>query len=74
MADAFRLLDRTPPGRPGEACEVGYAVISRCSPAGRFVPGVLLPGDGGAGISFQSAACKGSPMPGRRRWRAWRAS
>jgi gluconate 5-dehydrogenase len=47
-----RILSRTPMGRFGEAGDIGAAAVYLCSPAGRFVTGVLLPVDGGASIGF----------------------
>jgi gluconate 5-dehydrogenase len=47
-----RILSRTPMGRVGEALDVGYAAVYLCSPAAKFVTGVVLPVDGGASIGF----------------------
>jgi gluconate 5-dehydrogenase len=47
-----RILTRTPMGRLGEGMDVGYAAVYLCSPAARFVTGVVLPVDGGMSIGF----------------------
>ena len=47
-----KILDRTPLGTLGEVCDVGYAVVYLCSPAAKFVTGVVLPVDGGISIGF----------------------
>lgn len=47
-----KILDRTPLGRLGEPADVGHAVVYLCSPAARFVTGVILPVDGGISIGF----------------------
>jgi len=47
-----KILARTPMGRVGEALDVGYAAVYLCSPAAKFVTGVVLPVDGGASIGF----------------------
>jgi NAD(P)-dependent dehydrogenase (short-subunit alcohol dehydrogenase family) len=47
-----KVLGRTPAGRLGEGIDVGYAAVYLCSPAARFVTGVVLPVDGGASIGF----------------------
>jgi gluconate 5-dehydrogenase len=47
-----KILARTPMGRVGEALDVGYAAVYLCSPASKFVTGVVLPVDGGASIGF----------------------
>lgn len=47
-----KVLSRTPMGRFGEADDVGWAATYLCSPAARFVTGVVLPVDGGASIGF----------------------
>ncbi len=47
-----KILDRTPLGRVGEPLDVGHAAVYLCSPAARFVTGVVLPVDGGASIGF----------------------
>lgn len=47
-----KILARTPLGRVGEPLDVGYAAVYLCSPAAKFVTGVVLPVDGGASIGF----------------------
>jgi len=47
-----KILSRTPLGRVGEALDVGYAAVYLCSPAAKFVTGVVLPVDGGASVGF----------------------
>jgi gluconate 5-dehydrogenase len=47
-----KILSRTPMGRFGESEDIGAAAVYLCSPAGRFVTGVVLPVDGGASIGF----------------------
>lgn len=49
---AARILQRTPMARFGEAEDIGLAAVYLCSPAARFVTGVLLPVDGGASQGF----------------------
>ncbi|MCW4462732.1 SDR family oxidoreductase [Sphingomonas sp. BT-65] len=51
-ARSDRILQRTPMGRFGEAEDIGLAAVYLCSPAARFVTGVLLPVDGGASQGF----------------------
>jgi gluconate 5-dehydrogenase len=47
-----RVLSRTPLGRLGTTEDVGWAAVYLCSPAARFVNGVVLPVDGGVLIGF----------------------
>ncbi len=47
-----KILDRTPLARVGEPLDVGHAAVYLCSPAAKFVTGVVLPVDGGASIGF----------------------
>ena len=47
-----RILSRTPMGRFGAADDIGNAAVYLCSPAAKFVTGVVLPVDGGASIGF----------------------
>lgn len=47
-----KILGRTPMNRFGEAQDIGWAATYLCSPAGKFVTGVVLPVDGGASIGF----------------------
>jgi gluconate 5-dehydrogenase len=51
-ARARRVLQRTPLGGFGSAEDIGWAAAYLCSPAARFVTGVVLPVDGGASIGF----------------------
>lgn len=51
-ARSDRILQRTPMGRFGEPEDIGNAAVYLCSPAARFVTGVLLPVDGGASQGF----------------------
>ena len=51
-ARSNRILQRTPMGRFGEAEDIGWAAVYLCSPAAKFVTGVLLPIDGGASQGF----------------------
>jgi gluconate 5-dehydrogenase len=47
-----KILNRTPMNCFGTAKDVGLAATYLCSPAARFVTGVLLPVDGGVSIGF----------------------
>ena len=47
-----RILQRTPMQRFGEPDDIGLAAVYLCSPAAKFVTGVLLPVDGGASQGF----------------------
>jgi len=47
-----KILGRTPMGRLGGIDDVGQAAVYLCSPAARFVTGIILPVDGGASIGF----------------------
>lgn len=47
-----KILQRTPMGRFGELDDIGWAAVYLCSPAARFITGVVLPVDGGASIGF----------------------
>jgi gluconate 5-dehydrogenase len=47
-----KILARTPLGRLGEEADVGHAAVYLCSPAAKFVTGVVLPVDGGVSIGF----------------------
>jgi NAD(P)-dependent dehydrogenase (short-subunit alcohol dehydrogenase family) len=47
-----KVLGRTPMNRFGEPDDIGWAAVYLCSPAARFVTGVVLPVDGGAAEAF----------------------
>jgi gluconate 5-dehydrogenase len=47
-----RILSRTPMGQFGHADDVGWAAVYLCSPAAKFLTGVVLPVDGGVSIGF----------------------
>jgi len=47
-----KILGRTPMNKFGEPDDVGWAAVYLCSPASKFVTGVMLPVDGGAAIGF----------------------
>ena len=47
-----KILGRTPMNRFGTPADIGLAATYLCSPAGKFVTGVVLPVDGGASIGF----------------------
>lgn len=47
-----KILSRTPMARFGEPDDVGWAVVYLCSPAARFITGIVMPVDGGASIGF----------------------
>ena len=47
-----KILSRTPMGRFGEPDDVGMAAVYLCSPAAKFITGVVLPVDGGVSIGF----------------------
>ena len=47
-----KILARTPMNCFGTAKDVGLAATYLCSPAARFVTGVVLPVDGGASVGF----------------------
>jgi gluconate 5-dehydrogenase len=49
---AQKILGRTPMNCYGKAEDIGFAATYLCSPAARFVTGVVLPVDGGASIGF----------------------
>jgi len=51
-ARSQKILGRTPMNRFGTVEGVGLAATYLCSPAARFVTGVILPVDGGASIGF----------------------
>ena len=47
-----KILSRTPMNRFGEPEDIGWAAVYLCSPAAKFVTGVVLRVDGGASIGF----------------------
>ncbi len=47
-----KIIGRTPMGRMGEPHDIGWAAVYLCSPAAKFVTGVVLPIDGGASTGF----------------------
>jgi len=47
-----KVLGRTPLKKFGDAEDVGWAAVYLCSPAAKFVTGVVLPVDGGVSIGF----------------------
>ncbi|MCU0783593.1 MAG: SDR family oxidoreductase [Verrucomicrobia bacterium] len=47
-----KILGRTPMGKFGDAADIGWAAVYLCSPAAKFVTGVVLPVDGGVSIGF----------------------
>ena len=49
---ATKVLGRTPMNRFGDPEDIGWAATYLCSPAAKFVTGVVLPVDGGASIGF----------------------
>ena len=51
-ARSNKILSRTPMGKFGEPDDIGNAAVFLCSPAAKFITGVVLPVDGGASIGF----------------------
>jgi NAD(P)-dependent dehydrogenase (short-subunit alcohol dehydrogenase family) len=47
-----RIIARTPMARIGDPEDVGGAAVFLCSPAAKFITGVVLPVDGGISIGF----------------------
>lgn len=47
-----KILSRTPMAKFGTSDDIGWAAVYLCSPAAKFVTGVVLPIDGGASIGF----------------------
>ena len=47
-----KILSRTPMNKFGEPDDIGWTAVYLCSPAAKFVTGVVLPVDGGAAIGF----------------------
>jgi gluconate 5-dehydrogenase len=51
-ARTAKILGRTPMKKFGEVEDIGWAAVYLCSPAAKFVTGVVLPVDGGASVGF----------------------
>ncbi|MFO0788489.1 MAG: SDR family oxidoreductase [Pirellulales bacterium] len=51
-ARSAKVLGRTPMNRFGMPEDIGWAATFLCSPAAKFITGVVLPVDGGASIGF----------------------
>jgi gluconate 5-dehydrogenase len=51
-ARATKVLGRTPMNRFGTPEDIGWAATYLCSPAAKFLTGIVLPVDGGASIGF----------------------
>jgi len=49
---AQKIISRTPMKRFGSPDDIGWAATFLCSPAARFITGIVLPVDGGASIGF----------------------
>ncbi|HEY1662445.1 MAG TPA: SDR family oxidoreductase [Verrucomicrobiae bacterium] len=47
-----KIISRTPMNKFGEPDDIGWTAVYLCSPAAKFVTGVILPVDGGAAIGF----------------------
>jgi gluconate 5-dehydrogenase len=47
-----KILSRTPLARFGDPDDIGQAAVYLCSPAAKFITGVVLPVDGGVSIGF----------------------
>jgi 3-oxoacyl-[acyl-carrier protein] reductase len=47
-----KILQRTPMNRFGDPSDIGWAAVYLCSPAARFITGVILPVDGGASATL----------------------
>ncbi len=47
-----KIISRTPMNKFGEPDDIGWTAVYLCSPAAKFVTGVVLPVDGGAAIGF----------------------
>lgn len=51
-ARTSKILSRTPMNCFGEPEDIGNAAVFLCSPAAKFITGVILPVDGGASMGF----------------------
>ncbi len=51
-ARSNKILSRTPMGKFGQDEDIGWAAVYLCSPAAKFITGVVLPVDGGASVGF----------------------
>ena len=51
-ARSAKVLGRTPMNRFGTPEDIGWAATYLCSPAAKFITGIVLPVDGGASIGF----------------------
>jgi NAD(P)-dependent dehydrogenase (short-subunit alcohol dehydrogenase family) len=51
-ARKHKVISRTPMASFGKVDDIGWAAVYLCSPAARFVTGVVLPVDGGASVGF----------------------
>ena len=51
-ARTAKVLSRTPMNRFGAPEDIGWAATYLCSPAAKFITGIVLPVDGGASIGF----------------------
>ncbi len=47
-----KILSRTPMAGFGEPRDIGQAAVYLCSPAGKFINGIILPVDGGASMAL----------------------
>jgi len=47
-----KILSRAPMAAFGSPADVGWAAVCLCSPAAKFVTGVVLPADGGVSSGF----------------------
>jgi len=47
-----RIIQRTPMGRMGQPDDIAGAAVFLCSPAAKFITGVVLPVDGGVSMGF----------------------
>ena len=48
----WKIIDRTPMRIFGQPEDIGWAAVYLCSPAAKFISGVVLPVDGGACAGF----------------------